>query len=54
MTAARPYSRDPSRDRGQLIPSNDLAVTVTARYLEFGVLVGPGDEPHFRRVPRLL
>jgi predicted nucleic acid-binding protein len=27
--------------RGQLIPSNDLAVAATARYLEFGVLVGP-------------
>jgi predicted nucleic acid-binding protein len=39
--------------RGHLIPSNDLAVAATARQLEFGVLVGPADEAHFRRVPRL-
>jgi predicted nucleic acid-binding protein len=39
--------------RGQLIPSNDLAVAATARHLEFSVLVGPDDERHFRRVPGL-
>jgi len=38
---------------GRLIPSNDLAVAATARYLEFGVLVGPDDERHFRGVPDL-
>jgi predicted nucleic acid-binding protein len=37
--------------RGQLIPANDL--TATARHLEFGVVVGPRDESHFRAVPRL-
>ena len=39
--------------RGGLIPANDLAVAATARHLGFGVLVGPHDEPHFRRVPDL-
>ncbi|HYN81802.1 MAG TPA: type II toxin-antitoxin system VapC family toxin [Gemmatimonadaceae bacterium] len=39
--------------RGRLIPSNDLAVAATARHLGFGVLVGPGDERHFREVPNL-
>lgn len=39
--------------RCQLIPANDLAVAATARYLEFGVLVGPRDERHFRAVPAL-
>lgn len=39
--------------RGRLIPANDLAVAATAVYLDFGVLVGPRDESHFRTVPRL-
>jgi predicted nucleic acid-binding protein len=39
--------------RGSLIPSNDLAVAATARHLRFGVLVGPDDERHFRKVPGL-
>jgi tRNA(fMet)-specific endonuclease VapC len=39
--------------RGQLIPSNDLVVAATALELEYGVLVGPTDEAHFRRVPKL-
>ena len=38
---------------GAMIPSNDLAVAATARHLEFGVLVGPSGEAHFRRVPEL-
>lgn len=38
---------------GQLIPANDLAVAATALELGFGVLVGPRDEAHFRRVPAL-
>jgi predicted nucleic acid-binding protein len=38
---------------GTLIPQNDIAVAATARALEFGVLVGPNDEVHFRRVPGL-
>ena len=37
--------------RGALIPQNDIAVAATARELGFGVLVGPRDEVHFRRVP---
>jgi predicted nucleic acid-binding protein len=36
--------------RGALIPQNDMAVAATARELRFGVLVGPNDEAHFRRV----
>ena len=39
--------------RGRMIPSNDLAVAATARHLDFGVLVGPADEKHFRTVPAL-
>lgn len=38
---------------GTPIPSNDLAVAATALELGFGVLVGPGDEAHFRRVAGL-
>jgi predicted nucleic acid-binding protein len=38
---------------GQLIPANDLAVAATAIELGYGVLVGPADEAHFRRVPQL-
>ena len=38
---------------GRLIPANDLAVAATAFHLGFGVLVGPRDEVHFRRVPGL-
>jgi predicted nucleic acid-binding protein len=38
---------------GTMIPQNDLAVAATARALGFGVLVGPEDEAHFRRVPGL-
>jgi len=38
---------------GRLIPANDLAVAATARFLQFGVLVGPRDEAHFRNVPGL-
>lgn len=38
---------------GSLIPANDLAVAATALHLGFGVLVGPSDESHFRRVPEL-
>ncbi|NBB80387.1 MAG: PIN domain-containing protein [Verrucomicrobia bacterium] len=38
---------------GILIPQNDIAVAATARRLDFGVLVGPQDEAHFRRVPNL-
>lgn len=38
---------------GALIPANDLAVAATALHLGYGVLVGPADEAHFRRVPGL-
>lgn len=38
---------------GCRIPSNDLTVAATATHLGFGVLVGPADDQHFRRVPRL-
>jgi len=38
---------------GRLIPANDLMVAATARFLDFGVLVGPRDEAHFRAVPGL-
>ena len=41
--------------KGPLIPQNDIAVAVaaTARSLGFGVLVGPNDEEHFRRIDGL-
>ncbi|MEX1256142.1 MAG: hypothetical protein WEG36_00840 [Gemmatimonadota bacterium] len=35
---------------GALVPASDLAVAATALHLGFGVLVGPADESHFRRV----
>jgi predicted nucleic acid-binding protein len=38
---------------GRMIPSNDIAVAATALELDFGVLVGPADEKHFRRVSGL-
>lgn len=38
---------------GALIPANDLAVAATAVDLGFGVLVGPGGEEHFGRIPEL-
>jgi tRNA(fMet)-specific endonuclease VapC len=38
---------------GSLIPQNDIAVAATGRLLGYGVLVGPRDEEHFRRVPGL-
>ena len=39
--------------QGALIPQNDIQVAATARSLSFGVLVGPKDEAHFRRVEGL-
>ena len=39
---------------GQMIPQNDIAVAATARAAGFGVLAGPKDEKHFRRVPGLV
>lgn len=39
--------------RGSRIPANDLAVAATATYLGFGLLVGPQDEEHFRRIEGL-
>ncbi len=38
---------------GRLIPATDLLVAATARFLDFGVLVGPRAEGHFRAVPGL-
>lgn len=38
---------------GTPVPSNDLMVAATALHIEFGVLVGPSDQGHFRRIPRL-
>lgn len=38
---------------GAVIPANDLAVAATAVHLGFGVLIGPLDEAHFRKVPAL-
>ena len=35
---------------GSMIPQNDIAVAATARCLGCGVLVGPRDEAHFRRI----
>lgn len=39
--------------QGTMIPQNDIAVAATARCLRCGVLVGPKDEAHFRRVTGL-
>lgn len=36
--------------KGGLIPQNDIAVAATARTFGYGVLVGPNDETHFRRI----
>ena len=38
---------------GRKIPQNDLAVAATARFLKTGLLVGPDDEDHFRKVSGL-
>ncbi len=38
---------------GTLIPQNDIAVAATCRAIRAGVLVGPNDEHHFRRVEGL-
>lgn len=38
---------------GRLIPANDLAVAATAKRLDYGVLVGPADERHFKTVENL-
>jgi predicted nucleic acid-binding protein len=38
---------------GTMIPQNDIAVAATARCLGCGVLVGPRDEAHFRRIASL-
>ena len=38
---------------GRLIPSNDLAVAATAVHLGFGVVIGPREEKHFRRIEGL-
>jgi predicted nucleic acid-binding protein len=38
---------------GIMIPQNDIAVAATARSLGCGVLVGPKDELHFRRIADL-
>ena len=42
------------RVSGTPISSNDAQVAATALGLGFGVLVGPADEAHFRRVPGLI
>ncbi len=41
-------------EAGAMIPQNDIAVAATARAMDFGVLVGPSDEAHFRRVSGLV
>lgn len=41
-------------EAGTMIPQNDLTVAATARTLGFGVLVGPKDEVHFRKVEGLV
>jgi predicted nucleic acid-binding protein len=38
---------------GRAIPANDLAVAATAVHLDYGVLIGPDDERHFRQVEGL-
>lgn len=38
---------------GTPVPANDLAVAATARWLDYGVCIGPADERHFRAIPGL-
>ena len=38
---------------GKMIPANDLVVAATALQLGFGVLIGPDNERHFRRIKGL-
>jgi predicted nucleic acid-binding protein len=38
---------------GRPTPSNDMAVAASALHLRYGVLVGPSDEEHFRKVATL-
>ena len=38
---------------GKMIPANDLVVAATALQLGFGVLIGPKNERHFRRIEGL-
>ena len=38
---------------GRLIPSNDLSIAATALHLGFGVMLGPGDEKHYRQIEGL-
>lgn len=38
---------------GKMIPSNDLAIAATALHMNYGVLVGPNDEAHYRRIDGL-
>ena len=39
---------------GKMIPQKDIAVAATARAAGFGVLTGPQDEKHFKRVHGLV
>jgi len=41
------------RRAGKLIPQNDTIVAATARWCNYGILVGGADEAHFRQVPGL-
>ncbi len=41
------------RRGGRPIPANDIAVSATARVLDYDVVVGHRDEAHFRLVPGL-
>ncbi len=62
-TALEPFSVDAAeryadlyahlRKAGTPIPQNDLQVAAIALTLDFGVLVGPSDETHFRLIPNL-
>lgn len=38
---------------GRAVPANDVAVAATAVHLDYGVLVGPSDERHFRQIEGL-
>jgi len=41
------------RRLGTPIPANDLAIASLAIHFGLGILVGPDDEAHFRRIPQL-
>ncbi len=63
LTGLEPFSPDAAeifadvycrlRKAGLTVPQNDLQIAATALSLDFGVLIGPRDERHFRQIEGL-